>query len=78
MPCSVKNMKCGGSIHQNTFSFIPPNKLKMGRIEDFEDQQSAFFAEIDGLQNQFGLKETDQVSEYHRAWCNVVNNIQFA
>ena len=53
---------------QNTFSFIPPNKLKMGRIEDFEDQQSAFFAEIDGLQNQFGLKETDQVSEYHRAW----------
>ena len=53
---------------QNTFSFIPPNKLKMGRIEDFEDQQSAFFSEIDGLQNQFGLKETDQVSEYHRAW----------
>ena len=53
---------------QNTFSFIPPNKLKLGRIEDFEDQQSAFFAEIDGLKNQFGLKETDQVSEYHRAW----------
>ena len=53
---------------QNTFSFIPPNKLKLGRIEDFEDQQAAFFAEIDSLKDQFGLKETDQVSEYHRAW----------
>ena len=53
---------------QNTFSFIPPNKLKLGRIEDFEDQQAAFFSEIDSLKDQFGLKETDQVSEYHRAW----------
>ena len=53
---------------QNTFSFIPPNKLKLGRVEDFEDRQAAFFAEIDSLKNQFGLKETDQVSEYHRAW----------
>jgi len=53
---------------QNTFSFIPPNKLKLGRVEDFEDQQAAFFAEIDSLKDQFGLKETDQVSEYHRAW----------
>ena len=53
---------------QKTFSFIPPNKLKSGRIEDFEDQQAAFFAEIDSLKNQFGLKETDRVSEYHRAW----------
>jgi hypothetical protein len=53
---------------QNTFSFIPPNKLKLGRVEDFEDRQLAFFAEIDSLKNQFGLKETDQVSEYHRAW----------
>tara|TARA_R110000822_G_scaffold32753_1_gene93858 strand:+ start:632 stop:3109 length:2478 start_codon:yes stop_codon:yes gene_type:complete len=53
---------------QNTFSFIPPNKLKLGRIEDFEDKQSAFFAEIDSLKNQFGLKETDVVSEYHKAW----------
>jgi len=53
---------------QKTFSFIPPNKLKLGRIEDFEDQQAAFFAEIDSLKDQFGLKETDRVSEYHRAW----------
>jgi hypothetical protein len=53
---------------QKTFSFIPPNKMKLGQIEDFEDKQNAFFAEIDSLRNQFGLKETDTVSEYHKAW----------
>ena len=53
---------------QKTFSFIPPNKMQLGQIEDFEDRQDAFFAEIDSLRNQFGLKETDVVSEYHKAW----------
>jgi len=53
---------------QKTFSFIPPNKMKLGKIEDFEDRQDAFFAEIDSLKNQYGLKDTDTVSEYHKAW----------
>ena len=53
---------------QNTFSFIPPQKIKLGRMVDFEDQQSALFAEVDQLKNQFELKETDLISEYHRAW----------
>jgi len=53
---------------QKTFSFIQPNKMQLGQIEDFEDRQDAFFAEIDSLRNQFGLKETDVVSEYHKAW----------
>ena len=53
---------------QKTFSFIPPNKMKLGQIENFEDKQDAFFAEIDSLRNQFKLKETDTVSEYHKAW----------
>ena len=53
---------------QNTFSFIPPQKIKLGRIADFEDQQAALFAEVDQLKNQFNLKDTDLLSEYHRAW----------
>ena len=53
---------------QKTFSFIPPNKMKLGKVEDFEDRQDAFFAEIDSLKNQYGLKDTDTVSEYHKAW----------
>jgi len=53
---------------QKTFSFIPPQKIKLGRVYDFEDQQAAFFSEIDQLQNKFGLKPTDLVTEYHKAW----------
>ena len=53
---------------QKTFSFIPPQKIKIGRISDFEDQQAAFFNEIDQLQKRFNLKDTDRVTEYHRAW----------
>ena len=53
---------------QKTFSFIPPQKIKLGRVYDFEDQQAAFFSEIDQLQNKFGLQPTDLVTEYHKAW----------
>ena len=53
---------------QKTFSFIPPQRIKLGRVYDFEDQQAAFFNEIDQLQRQFNLKETDMISEYHKAW----------
>jgi hypothetical protein len=53
---------------QKTFSFIPPQKIKLGRAYDFEDQQAAFFNEIDQLQNKFGLQPTDVVTEYHKAW----------
>jgi hypothetical protein len=53
---------------QKTFSFIPPQRIKLGRVYDFEDQQSAFFNEIAQLQRQFNLKDTDMISEYHKAW----------
>jgi hypothetical protein len=53
---------------QNTFSFIPPQRIKLGRVYDFEDQQAAFFNEIDQLQKRYGLKETDLLSDYHKAW----------
>jgi hypothetical protein len=53
---------------QKTFSFIPQQKIKIGRISNFEDQQAAFFNEIDQLRNRYNLKDTDQVTEYHRAW----------
>jgi hypothetical protein len=53
---------------QKTFSFIPPQQIKMGRISNFEDQQAAFFNEVDQLRNRYNLKDTDRVTEYHRAW----------
>jgi len=53
---------------QKTFSFIPPQRIKLGRVYDFEDQQAAFFNEIAQLQTKFNLKETDLISEYHKSW----------
>lgn len=53
---------------QKTFSFIPPQRIKIGRLENFEDQQAAFFNEVDQLKDRYGLKDTDLVSDYHRAW----------
>jgi hypothetical protein len=53
---------------QKTFSFIPPQRIKIGRLSDFEDQQVAFFNEVDQLRNRYGLRDTDLISDYHRAW----------
>ena len=53
---------------QKTFSFIPPQRIKMGRVYDFEDQQAAFFNEIDQLERKYNLKDTDPISDYHKAW----------
>ena len=53
---------------QNTFKIIPPQKLKIGRVDNFEDYQDALYKEVDQLRNRYGLKETDLVSEYHKAW----------
>lgn len=63
-----KIIEDANSHMQNTFSFIPPQKIKLGRVADFEDQQSALFAEVDQLKNQFQLKDTDLISDYHRSW----------
>jgi len=53
---------------QKTFKIIPPQKIKIGRVENFEDQQAAFINEIDQLRNKFRLQDTDLVTEYHKAW----------
>jgi hypothetical protein len=53
---------------QKTFSFIPPQRIKLGRVYNFEDQQAAFFNEINQLQQKYNLKDTDLISEYHKAW----------
>ncbi len=53
---------------QKTFSFIPPQQIKLGQVYDFEDQQAAFYNEIDQLRDKFSLKDTDLLSDYHKAW----------
>lgn len=53
---------------QNTFNLIPPQKIKLGPVENFQDYQDALFKELDQLKNRYKLKDTDKVTEYHIAW----------
>ncbi len=53
---------------QNTFNLIPPQKIKLGRVENFQDYQDALFKELDQLKNRYKLNDTDKVTEYHIAW----------
>ena len=53
---------------QNTFNLIPPRKIKVGAVENFQDYQDALFNELDQLRDEFKLKDTDYLSDYHRAW----------
>jgi hypothetical protein len=53
---------------QKTFSFIPPQQIKLGKIHDFDQQRSKYFNEINWLQQQYNLKDTDLVQDYHKSW----------
>ena len=53
---------------QNTFNLIPPQKIKLGQIENFQDYQDALFNELDQLRDKYNLKDTDTVSKYHKSW----------
>ncbi len=53
---------------QNTFNLIPPQKIKIGRIENFQDYQDALFSELDQLRDKYNLQDNDRIAEYHKAW----------
>ena len=53
---------------QNTFNLIPPQKIKVGAVENFQDYQDALFNELDQLRDMYKLKDTDPISTYHKAW----------
>ena len=53
---------------QNTFNLIPPQKIKIGPVENFQDYQDALFNELDQLRDTYNLKDTDPIAEYHKAW----------
>ena len=53
---------------QDTFNLIPPQKIKLGRVENFQDYQDALFNELDQLRDKYNLKDQDTISEYHKAW----------
>ena len=53
---------------QKTFSLIPPQKIKVGRVENFQDYQDALFTELNQLRDKYQLKDTNYLADYHKAW----------
>lgn len=58
----------GNPIYGSGFKIIPPQQIKLGRVDNFEDQKAALIAEIDQLRNAYGLNNDDLVTDYHKAW----------
>ena len=63
-----KKDQSGNPIYSSGFKIIPPQQVKLTRVDNFEDQKNAFINEIDQLRNKYNLKDTDLVTEYHKAW----------
>ena len=53
---------------QKTFNLIPPQKIKVGAVENFQDYQDALFSELDELRDKYNLQDNDRIAEYHKAW----------
>ena len=58
----------GNPIYGSGFQIIPPQQIKLGRVDNFKDQEAALNNEIDQLRNTYGLQDTDLVTDYHKAW----------
>ena len=58
----------GNPIYGSGFQIIPPQQIKLGRVDNFKDQEAALNKEIDQLRNTYGLQDTDLVTDYHKAW----------
>ena len=61
-------VKDANSDLQNTFNLIPPQKIKIGAVEDFQDYQDALFKELDQLRDRYKLSDKDPIAEYHKGW----------
>ena len=58
----------GNPIYGSGFQILPPQQIKLGRVDNFKDQEAALNNEIDQLRNTYGLQDTDLVTDYHKAW----------
>ena len=53
---------------QKTFTLIPPQKIKIGPMENFQDYQDALFKEVDQLKDRYELTDNEKVTKYHEGW----------
>lgn len=57
---------------QNTFTFIPPQKIKIGRVDNFDEHYNKLISKLTTLQKRFNLDDEDYLSDYHKAWWSTI------
>lgn len=53
---------------QDNYTIQGPPVLKLPKNQNLSSKKSKYFSQISKLQKEFGLKDSDGVSEYHQAW----------
>tara|TARA_R110002096_G_scaffold141952_1_gene296994 strand:+ start:161 stop:2641 length:2481 start_codon:yes stop_codon:yes gene_type:complete len=53
---------------QSQFEIIPPRILTMNQLPDFEAKEQYFIDKVNLLQNQFQLKDSDELVMWHQKW----------
>jgi hypothetical protein len=53
---------------QEQFAIIPPKILTLKQLPDFEKKEKYFIDRVTKLQNQFKLKDTDELIMWHEMW----------
>ena len=53
---------------QKQFAIIPPKILTLNKMPDFEEKEQYFIKRVTKLQNQFKLKDSDELIMWHEMW----------
>ena len=53
---------------QKQFEIIPPKILTLNRLPDFEEKEQMFINQVNNLQKQFKLKDSDELIMWHEMW----------
>jgi len=53
---------------QDKFEIIPPKILTLNKLPNFEEKEQFFINRVNKLQNQFKLKDTDEIIQWHEEW----------
>jgi hypothetical protein len=63
--------------NQQTFEIIPPKILTTKEVRDFNKKEPYYLNQINKLQQEFGLKDSDEVIMYHQKWWEDKINEEF-
>jgi hypothetical protein len=62
---------------QQTFEIIPPKIITTKAVRDFDKKEPNYINRINKLQQEFGLKDSDEVVMYHQKWWEKKINEEF-